>query len=91
MSTQHDFPPRVIKVAAMLTNRYQNPQVAARNRASGWTHRYVRTTSTQRRTRFWLQVASALGFAYCRRDCPTNFEMAVLRDIEAAKATGEQP
>jgi len=86
MTTTHDFRPRVIKTAAVMAERYINPQVAARNRARGWTKRYVKTESTKQRTEFWLQVASALGFAYCRRSCPTHFETAVLRDIESARA-----
>ena len=86
---QHDLSPRVIRVAAILAERYQNPDVAAYNRFHGGGRhrggRYIVAPSSKRRENFWFTVGRALGAAYGYRGCPTFYEQAVRRDIDAAR------
>lgn len=83
------LPPRVIFAAALLSERCQNPDVAAYNRARGggrfFGGRYIVAPSTKRRQHFWHAVGCALGAAYGRRGCPTNYERAVRDEIDAAR------
>lgn len=74
MNTTHNLPRRVILAAALLANRYSNPEVAAYNRA-GNPHLDAGT----RRYRFWFSVGRALscgGFGLI-----TDYEFAVRSDI----------
>lgn len=87
----HDLTPRTVRVAALLVNRFQNPDVAAYNRFQGigrfnGSGRYISPPSSKRRELFWFGVGRALTAAYSSRGCPTNYEMAVRRDIDAARA-----
>lgn len=93
----HDLAPRIIRTAALLAERFQNPDVAAYNRSRGGARhrsdRYIVAPSFQRREHFWFSVGRALTAAYVGRGCPTDYERAVRRDINAArdviaKATG---
>jgi hypothetical protein len=95
----HDLAQRIIQTAAQLAERFQNPDVAAYNRSHGGGRhragRYIVAPSSKRREHFWFSVGRALGAAYSYRGCPTDYERAVRRDIDAAraaiaKATGEQ-
>ena len=81
----HNLPARVIRIAAILAHRYENPDVVAYRRADGG-GRYIVAPSTPRREHFWFAVGRALGAAYGRRNCPTDYERAVRRDIDAARA-----
>lgn len=91
----HDLAPRVVRTAALLAERYQNPDVAAYNRSRGGARhscgRYIVAPSTPRRELFWFNVGRALGAAYGRRGCRSDYDIAVRRDIDAARcaiATG---
>lgn len=85
----HGLSPRTIRAAALLAERFQNPDVAAYNRShGGGRHRangYIVAPSTQRREQFWFGVGRALGAAYGRRGCPTDYERAVRRSIDATR------
>lgn len=73
--------PRVIRAAAILAERYMNPDVAAFNRM------YRAEGKSKRRSYFWFRVGRALGAAYVRRSCPTIYEREIRRQIEAVRAT----
>lgn len=103
MNTQHTLKQpqqmRVILAAALLAERFQNPDVAAYRRSHGsgryCAGRYINPPSSPRREQFWFSVGRALGAAYGGSGCPTNYERAVRRDIDAAraaiaKATGQE-
>lgn len=89
----HELAPRIIRVAAILAHRYANPDVAAYNRAHGGGRhragRYIVAPSSKRREHFWHSVGRALTAAYCGRGCRTDYERAVLRDIERARVAIE--
>jgi len=94
MNAQHT-PGRVIKAAAALAERYMNPDVAAYGRlhfAEGrmWSGKFRRAPASERREQFWFSVGRALGAAYGRRGCPTDYERDMRREIDSvrAKATG---
>lgn len=74
-------PRRVIYAAAILAERYINPDVAAYSRS------YHANGRSERRAHFWHVVGRALGAAYGRRGCPTDYERAMRREIDAARAT----
>lgn len=86
----HGLAPRIIRTAALLAERYLNPDVAAYSRSHGGgrhrANRYIVAPSSARREHFWFSVGRALGAAYGRRGCPTDYERAVRRDIDAARA-----
>jgi hypothetical protein len=86
----HDLTPRTIYAAALLAERFMNPDVAAYNRSyGGGRHRtigYIVAPSTERREHFWYGVGRALSAAYGRRDVPTDYERAVRRSIDNARA-----
>ena len=86
----HWLPSRVILTAALLAERYQNADVVAYRRATSGErrcgNRYIVAPSTPRREQFWFSVGRALGAAYERRGCPTNYERAVRIDIDKARA-----
>ncbi len=86
----HDLDARTIRTAALLAERYMNPDVAAYSRSrSGGRHRansYIVAPNSTRREHFWFGVGRALTAAYSYRGCPTDYERAVRRDIEAARA-----
>lgn len=86
----HDLPPRVVRTAAILAERYQNPDVAAYGRSGGHgRHRhgkYITPPSSKRRQHFWFNVGRLLTAAYSRRGCPTGYELAVRIAIEEARA-----
>lgn len=94
MSTKHTpghgLSQRTIRAAAILAERFQNPDVAAYNRSrSGRRHRsigYIVAPSTQRREHFWFGVGCALSAAYGRRGTPTDYERAVRESIDCARA-----
>jgi len=71
---------RVIHAAAILAERYMNPDVAAYSR------KYYAEGVSVRRADFWFRVGRLLGAAYGRRGCPTNYEIAARRAIDAARA-----
>jgi hypothetical protein len=77
-------------VAAILAERFANPDVAAYNRSRGGArhraNRYIVAPSTKRREQFWFGVGRALTAAYCSRGMRTGYEMAVRRAIEGARA-----
>lgn len=87
---EHDLAPRAIRVAAILAERYANPDVAAYNRARGGGRhragRYIVAPSSARREHFWFCVGRALGAAYGRRGCPTHYETSVRHAIDGARA-----
>lgn len=93
-TTQHNLTPRTIRCAALLAERFMNPDVAAYNRAhGGGRHRtingyphYIVAPSTPRREQFWFGVGRALTAAYVGRGCPTQYERAVRSAIDAARA-----
>lgn len=95
MNADHGLSPRIIKTAALLAERYSNPDVAAYNRSHGGGRhrtiggypRYIVAPSTKRREHFWFSVGRALGAAYGYRGCPTDYERAVRRAIDAARAS----
>lgn len=66
---------RVILAAAILVTRYGNGDVAAYNRSYH--------AKTERARVFWHRVGRALGAAYIRHGCPTDYERATRRAIEA--------
>lgn len=90
----HDISPRAIHAAALLAERFSNPDVAAYNRSHGGGRhrtiggypRYIVAPSSTRREHFWFGVGRALTAAYSRRGCPTDYERAVRRSIDAARA-----
>lgn len=86
----HGLTPRTIRVAALLAERFMNPDVAAYNRALGGgrhrADRYIVAPSSRRREHFWHGVGRALTAAYCGRGVRTDYERAVLRAIESARA-----
>lgn len=90
MNTETGLTPRTIRIAAILAERFSNPDVAAYNRARGGARhradRFIVAPSTKRREHFWFSVGRALGAAYSRRGCPTDYEIAVRREIDAARA-----
>lgn len=69
--TQSGLPRRVIVAAAILSERFGNPEVAAYNRA--------RDAGYSRRGHFWHSVGRALYRHPC--GCPTNYELAIRQDI----------
>lgn len=75
---QTNQPRRVIYAAALLSERYLNPEVAALNNH--------RSAASPRRAAFWLSVGALLSQAYGRRSCATDYEIAARREIEAARA-----
>ncbi len=85
----HDLAPRVIRVAALLAERFQNPDAAAYSRSRGGARhradRYIVAPSTPRREHFWFCVGRALTAAYVGRGCPTHYERAVRSAIEAER------
>lgn len=99
METKHTLRPRTITVAAILAERFLNPDAVAYSRSiGGGRHcggRYIVAPSTKRREEFWFGVGRALTAAYSRNGCPTDYERSVRRAIEdrraaIAKSTGEQ-
>jgi hypothetical protein len=88
VSTAHSAPAprRVIVVAAALAERYLNPDVAAFNRSRHAKWGNGRAPASTRREHFWFVVGRALGAAYGRRGCPTDYERAMRREIDAARA-----
>lgn len=86
----HDLTRRVIRVAALLAERFENPDVAAYNRARGGArHRavgFIVAPSSPRREQFWHSVGRALTAAYVGRGCPTDYERAVRHEINTARA-----
>lgn len=86
---------RVIKAAAALAERFANPDVAAYGRKVFaefrlWNGKFRAVRPSDRRDQFWHEVGRALGAAYGRRGCPTNYERAVRRDIDSARAAMAQ-
>lgn len=77
MNTSHNLPRRVIIAAALLANRYSNPDVAAYNRAGSHI-----TGSKTRSERFWFRVGRALGWTGM-----TDYEIAVRSDIRRTQAS----
>lgn len=86
----HGLTSRTIHVAAVLAERFLNPDVAAYARSHGVGHhragRYIRPPSTARREQFWFGVGRALTAAYGGRGMRTDYERDVLRAIEAERA-----
>lgn len=86
----HGLTPRTIRAAALLAERFMNPDVAAYNRSRSGArhraHRYIVAPSTRRRELFWFGVGRALTAAYCGRGVRTDYERAVLSAIEDARA-----
>lgn len=86
----HDLSPRTIRVAAILAERFQNPDVAAYNRSRGGARhradRYIVAPSSKRREHFWFGVGRALTAAYVGRGAPTDYERAVRQSINEARA-----
>lgn len=86
----HGLSRRIIRTAALLAERFQNPDVAAYSRSHGGgrhrAHKYIVAPSSARREKFWFSVGRALGAAYGHRGCPTDYERAVRHDINAARA-----
>jgi hypothetical protein len=83
-------PRRVVRAAAVLAERYLNGDVAAYGRlhfAEGrmWSGKFRRATASERRDQFWFSVGRALGAAYGRRGCPTDYERAMRRAIDSAR------
>jgi hypothetical protein len=85
----HGLSARTIRTAALLAERFMNPDVAAYGRSQGGgrhrANRYIVAPSTKRREHFWFGVGRALTAAYGRRGMPTHYEQAVRRDIDAAR------
>jgi hypothetical protein len=89
---------RVALVAALLAERFQNPEAAAYGRSQNGGRycggRYIIAPSTKRREHFWFSVGCALTSAYIRRGIPTNYERAVRLEIDAVRTAitrrGEQ-
>lgn len=69
---------RAIRAAAILVERYLCPITAANN--------LHRSAPSPRRAAFWMSVSDLLSHAYSRRACATDYEIAVRREIEAARA-----
>lgn len=69
---------RVLFAAAALAERFGNSDVAAYNRSYH--------AASARAKHFWFRVGRALGAAYGRRGCPTDYERATRRAIDAARA-----
>lgn len=90
LSFNHDLQARVVRVAAILAERYINPDVAAYGRSRGYGRhragRYITPPSSKRREHFWFTVGRALTAAYSRRGCPTCYEIAVRKAIDEARA-----
>lgn len=86
----HNLSTRTIRAAAILAERYMNPDVAAYNRSRGGSrHRagmYITAPSSKRRELFWFGVGRALTAAYCGRGVRTDYERAVLKAIEDQRA-----
>lgn len=86
----HGLTPRTIRAAALLAERFMNPDVAAYNRSrGGMRHRHDRfiiAPSTKRRELFWFGVGRALSAAYTGRGMPTDHERAVRKAINDARA-----
>lgn len=77
MNTKHNYSHRVIIAAALLANRYSNPDVAAYNRAGN-----PMLHAGERRYHFWFSVGRALG---CNG--MTDYEIAVRSDIHRTIAS----
>lgn len=76
-------PRREVVAAAILAERFQNPDVAAFNRY----HRAKHYARSERRAIFWFRVGRLLGAAYHRRGCPTFYEQTVRAEIDNARAS----
>ena len=72
------IPRREAFAAAVLAERYQNPDVAAYNR------KY--RAKNKRVEHFWFCVGRNLGAAYGYNGCPTKYEQAVKAQINALRA-----
>lgn len=71
------LPRREAFAAAVLAERYQNPDVAAYNR------KY--RAKSKRAEHFWFRVGRDLGAAYGYNGCPTKYEQAVKAQINAVR------
>ena len=86
----HGLSPRVIRVAALLAERFLNPDVAAYGRSTTGSRfcggRYITPLQRPRRAHFWFVVGRALSAAYSRRGCPTDYERSVRAAIDTERA-----